>query len=82
MNLKLATPEGVVFNNQIQDLIVKGAVGELNILPRHTNFVTFIQAGPLKVRTGKEAQEFHLTDGILKVEGDEVTILCSRAEAA
>lgn len=82
MKVKVATPEAILFDDQVDDLVIEGAMGQLNILPRHTNFVSFVVPGPLRLRrSGKDIAAFALSDGIVKVEDNEVTVLCAQAEA-
>jgi F-type H+-transporting ATPase subunit epsilon len=81
MKVRVATPEKILFNDQVDDLIIEGAMGQLNILPRHTNFVSFVMPGPLRLRRAqRDISVFQLSDGIVKVEDNDVTVLCATAE--
>ncbi|TVQ79158.1 MAG: F0F1 ATP synthase subunit epsilon [Bradymonadales bacterium] len=81
--VKVATPERVIFDDSVDDLVIEGEAGQLNILERHTNFVSFIRPGPLLLRRNKQSvAEFSLSEGVLKVEGSVVMVLCSEAKAA
>ncbi|MDD5191185.1 MAG: ATP synthase F1 subunit epsilon, partial [Dehalococcoidales bacterium] len=52
------------------------------ILPRHTQLMTALQPGEIRIRKG--AQEFSLvvTGGFLEVKPDRITILADAAERA
>jgi F-type H+-transporting ATPase subunit epsilon len=72
----VATPEKKIFAGEASDLLVNAEKGQLNILERHANLITLIKPGALKIR-GAVEKSFHVSDGVLKVEDNRVSILCN-----
>jgi len=77
-NLIISTPDGSVFDDQAQALVVRGTEGELAILAGHIPFITAVKSGECKVVLPDESEKVAaLGGGILTVQGDKTTLLCS-----
>lgn len=76
MKLTIAKVDEVLFKGEAASLSCKGALGDLTILPHHAPLVTPLIKGTLKVidSDGKEII-FGITDGILEVGRNEVTVI-------
>lgn len=76
--LIISTPDGNVFDDETAALIVRGTEGELAILAGHIPFITAVKSGECKVVLS-ETQEKIATigGGILTVQNDKTTLLCS-----
>ncbi len=76
--LIISTPDGNVFEDNAEALIVRGTEGELAVMAKHIPFITAIKAGECKVVLS-ETQEKLATigGGILTVQNDKTTLLCS-----
>ena len=60
-----------------------GELGELGILPRHSQLLTRLKPGQVRVRLlGGEEQLFYVSGGLLEVQPHVVTILSDTAERA
>ena len=75
--LSIITPNGKLFDDQIEFLKVKGSAGELGILARHTPFITTLKKGVLAIN---QKIFFAINSGILEVDGGgHVVILADDA---
>lgn len=80
MQLRIATPEKIVFEGEADDLLFNAEKGQLNVLERHANLVTFLQAGEFIVKNkGSEVDRLEVSEGVLKVEEDDITVLVPSA---
>ena len=79
--LSLVTPEGAVFEGEVEMLIVPGAAGEIGILARHAPLVATLKAGGTRVhiRRDDEVREFATGPGFFKVEQDRALALVDDA---
>lgn len=76
MDIQLATPEQMVFEGKTNYLLLNTIKGQTNILNRHTNLITFVEKGPVVVRSeGGEEHQFTVREGVLKVQGRKITLL-------
>lgn len=76
--LIVSTPDGNVFENETQMLIVRGTEGELAILAGHIPFITAVIPGNCKIILPDDTEKSaELGGGILTVQNDKTTLLCS-----
>jgi len=60
-----------------------GELGELGILPRHSQLLTRLRPGQIRVKIPNgEEQVFYVSGGLLEVQPHVVTILADTAERA
>jgi F-type H+-transporting ATPase subunit epsilon len=80
-DLSLVTPDGAVFEGEVEMLIVPGAVGEIGVLARHAPLVATLKAGGTRVhiRRDEEIREFATGPGFFKVEQDRALALVDDA---
>ncbi len=79
--LEIVTPEKKLVSQRVHMVSVKGAEGELGILPQHVPLVTPLRIGPVLVKTENAKTEVYAVHGgFLEVNGDRVVILAESAE--
>ncbi|AIQ49744.1 ATP synthase F1 subunit epsilon [Paenibacillus sp. FSL R7-0273] len=78
--LEIVTPEHLVFSKQVTSLTVRGANGELGILPGHIPLVTPLQVAPLTVKSDGVTTTIAVHGGFVEVHKDKVTVLAESAE--
>jgi len=80
IKLDIVTAERVVFSEDVDMVVAPGVGGELGILPHHTNLMTILQAGELRVRHSGGELYMAISGGFLEVRPDKVIILADAAE--
>lgn len=76
--LIISTPDGSVLDAQAVGLIVRGTEGELAVMAGHAPFITAVKPCDCKVTLPDESQKIAtLGGGILTVNNDKTTLLCS-----
>jgi F-type H+-transporting ATPase subunit epsilon len=79
--LEIVTPERKVYAQDVQMIVVKGAEGELGILPNHIPLVTPLKIAPVTVKkTGAPDERIAVHGGFMEVRKDKVVILAESAE--
>jgi F-type H+-transporting ATPase subunit epsilon len=79
MDVSIATPDGVVFKGQANDLLLHTFEGQINILENHANMVTTVVEGSVLLKGSGVNKSFELHKGVLKVEDGSVSILVDGA---
>jgi F-type H+-transporting ATPase subunit epsilon len=80
IHLQVVTPERKVFEADVDRVEVPGLDGALGILPGHTELVSLLKpAGLLTYQAGNETGEMAVSDGIVEVSADRVTVLANKA---
>lgn len=64
-----------VFDGTVYMLTSKNNEGEFDVLPLHTNFITLIEEKIILHKTSKEKKEIPITNGVLKVAENQVSII-------
>lgn len=79
INLKVLTPEDIIFEGSVDKIVVNTASGEVGILPGHVKLLTTVKAGALKItQTGKD-QTMAIGAGMLRVQENSATLLTDMA---
>jgi F-type H+-transporting ATPase subunit epsilon len=83
LRLELVAPRGPVFEGNVRQVIIPGAVGEMGILPRHAPLVTQLAIGRMRVeKTDGEWADFAVAEGFAKVQGDKVIVMADSVQAS
>ena len=80
--LKIVTPDGVYFDGQAEELLVRTTGGDVAILARHINYVAALGMGRAVVVTGGERRYAACIGGMLSVVNGEVTLVPTTFEWA
>lgn len=80
MNVSVVTPDGKVFEGDVEMVSVKTTNGELGVLPGHLPLVTPLTIGAVRIRQGSELHLVAVTGGLMEVRRDQVSILAESAE--
>jgi len=79
-NLKIITPERVVFDQPVDQLTAVANDGELTVLPGHEPLVTTLSINVLRYKVGSEEHIAAVLGGILEVGQTETVVLSDAVE--
>jgi F-type H+-transporting ATPase subunit epsilon len=83
LKLSVVTPErSILKETPVESLVLPGAMGQFNILPGHTNFITSLAHGVFGYRVSGEWQIAFLSGGFTQVFCGEVQVLAETVEMA
>ncbi|HEX8932028.1 MAG TPA: ATP synthase F1 subunit epsilon [Patescibacteria group bacterium] len=82
MQLEIVTPEKVIYQGEVDEIIVNTADGEIGILPHHVNLVTKILPGEMVLKIGGKTQYMAITGGFLEFSHNKASILADYAVRA
>jgi F-type H+-transporting ATPase subunit epsilon len=80
INFKIATPERVVFKNDVDSITLPTMEGEITILPNHIPLISVLKAGEIRVVNGKDIQSIAVSGGFIEVLSTKVVVLADTAE--
>jgi len=75
--LSIVTPEGQVFDDQIESLIAPGMEGSFGVLANHAPMVSTLKDGLLKIRRNGQESSVNISEGILEVDNEGNVLLLS-----
>lgn len=83
IHFEIVTPERVVLREEILQVSVPTATGEITVLPDHLPLVSLLQPGVIEIkRAGGQAEVMAVSGGFIEVMKDKVVILADTAERA
>lgn len=82
IKVSVVTPDGPVYESDVEMVSTKAQSGELGILPGHISMVAPLQIGAVRLKNGGKTEFVAVTGGLLEVRPDQVTILAQAAETS
>jgi len=82
INVSVVTPDGPVYEADVEMVSTKAQSGELGILSGHIPLVAPLQIGAVRLKKGSSTELVAVSGGFLEVRPDKVTILAQAAEKA
>lgn len=80
--LQIITPDGVCFDGETDNLVVRTTVGDKGILAHHEPYVAALPIGKFKVRLDGKFRYGAIASGVVKVGKDKTVILAQSCEWA
>jgi F-type H+-transporting ATPase subunit epsilon len=80
LRLEVVSPDGRVFTDDVDSVVVPGIEGELGILPHHTPLVTALGTGELRIRRSGTVQFMLISGGFVEVRPEKVVVMAFVAE--
>jgi F-type H+-transporting ATPase subunit epsilon len=76
MQIEIVSAELMIFSGQATHVVATGLIGELGIYPGHTQLLTALKPGPVRiVKPDGEDEILYISGGILEVQPQLVSIL-------
>ncbi len=79
MHLDVVSAEESLFSGAVQELLAPGVMGDLGIMPRHSQLISTLKAGELRYKTNDGEASLFIAGGILEVQPSVVTVLADTA---
>jgi F-type H+-transporting ATPase subunit epsilon len=80
LNVRVITPDKVVWDASAEELILPSSTGQLGILTDHAPLLTALDIGVMRLKTAGNWTSIVLMEGFAEVEDNKVTILSNGAE--
>lgn len=76
MQIEIVSTEVSIFSGEATHVVVTGLLGELGIYPGHTQLLTALKPGPVRIiKPDGEDEILYISGGILEVQPKLLTIL-------
>lgn len=82
LTVNIVTPDGPVYDSQVDMIIAKTASGEIGILPGHIPTVAPLVIGAVKLKKDGKSEYVAVNGGFVEVRPEKVSILTQSAEIA
>nr|UDZ59352.1 ATP synthase CF1 epsilon subunit [Stratiotes aloides] len=80
LNLCVLTPNRIVWNSEVKEIILSTNSGQIGVLPNHAPIATAVDIGLLRIRLNDRWLTVALMGGFARIGNNEITILGNDAE--
>nr|YP_008965037.1 ATP synthase CF1 epsilon chain [Agathis dammara]AER45648.1 atpE [Agathis australis]BAK86752.1 ATP synthase CF1 epsilon chain [Agathis dammara]BAO19721.1 ATP synthase CF1 epsilon chain [Agathis dammara]BCK51994.1 ATP synthase CF1 epsilon chain [Agathis dammara] len=80
LNLRVLTPNRVVWDSEVKEIILSTNSGQIGVLPNHASLVTALDIGVMKIRLDAQWSTMALLGGFAKIDNNQITVLVNNAE--
>lgn len=80
LNLRVMAPNRIVWNSEVQEIILSTNSGRIGILPNHAPLLTALDIGIIKIRLNEKWSTMALMGGFAMIDNNQMTILVNEAE--
>lgn len=82
LRLKIITPEKLVFDGEVEELVAPGQMGEFGVLPGHVPFLSVLHPGRLGFKTEESGEStLIIHGGLADIKDDTISILTDQSES-
>lgn len=74
MDMTIATPEGIVFEGQVESAKFPGASGAFMVLPRHAALISALVPGKMTYTQEGQATELAIQGGFVEIRKDVISV--------
>ncbi len=80
IQLDVVSAESSLFSGEVTEVFAPGEMGDLGIMPRHTQLITTLKAGELRYVTEEDGEmSLFVAGGVMEVQPHVVTVLADTA---
>nr|YP_009972061.1 ATP synthase CF1 epsilon subunit [Butomus umbellatus]QNH69955.1 ATP synthase CF1 epsilon subunit [Butomus umbellatus]UDZ59377.1 ATP synthase CF1 epsilon subunit [Butomus umbellatus] len=80
LNLCVLTPNRIIWDSEVKEIILSTNSGQIGVLPNHAPIATAVDIGLLRIRLNDQWLTVALMGGFARIGNNEVTILGNDAE--
>nr|YP_010418541.1 ATP synthase CF1 epsilon subunit [Australina pusilla]USG51481.1 ATP synthase CF1 epsilon subunit [Australina pusilla] len=80
LNLCVLTPNRIVCDSEVKEIILSTNSGQIGILPNHAPIATAVDIGILRIRFNDQWLTMALMGGFARIGNNEITVLVNDAE--
>ncbi len=77
--VKVVTYEQKVLEQEADFVLVRTTEGDMGILPNHAPFIAELSTGEMKIRLGNDEEKYFVSEGLLEISNNVVSIIATEA---
>ena len=77
--IKVVTYEEKVLEQEAEFVLVRTTEGDMGILPNHSPFIAGLSTGEMKIRLNWKEEKYFVSEGLLEISNNVVTIIATEA---
>jgi len=82
INLKVVSPQKVIFEKEVEMAVLPGAEGDFAAMPNHSPFISSLRPGQMAIMSGNKVQEsFFVSGGLVMLKDKVCEVLVDQIES-
>lgn len=77
--IKVVTYEEMILEQEADYVLVRTTEGDMGILPNHAPFIAGLSTGEMAIRLGDKEEKYFVSEGLVEISNNVVTIIASEA---
>lgn len=77
--IKVVTYGEKVLEQEAEFVLVRTTEGDMGILPNHSPFIAGLSTGEMKIRLNGKEEKYFVSEGLLEISNNVVTIIATEA---
>jgi len=82
IKVNIVTPDGPVYDSEVNMIIATTTTGEIGLLPGHIPMVAPLEVGAIRLKQDAKTDIVAVSGGFIEVRPDQVSILAPSAEVS
>lgn len=74
LNLKIVTPEKIIFNGNVENVTVPGTLGSFEVLNDHAPIISSLEQGVVEYTGNSGRKHLDIKSGFIEVKNNEVNL--------
>jgi F-type H+-transporting ATPase subunit epsilon len=79
LKLEIVTPEAMIFEGDVDQVLLPGVDGDMGVLPQHMPLITELKAGELHIQQKGKTLVMAIGEGFAEITADRVGVLTDGA---
>jgi F-type H+-transporting ATPase subunit epsilon len=79
IKLEIATPEAMVYSDDVEMVTIPAVDGQIGVLPQHTRLMTYLVPGEMSIRKNGRDEFVAIGDGLVEVTNSRILIATNMA---
>jgi F-type H+-transporting ATPase subunit epsilon len=80
VNILVMAPDGLIWDQVVDEVVLPGKTGQLGVLEGHTPLITALQIGLVRIKVGEKWSCTIALGGFATILNNQVTVLVNEAE--
>lgn len=74
LSVRILTPEGTLFEGDVDSLTLPGSLGSFTVLDRHAPIISALERGKVICKSANGMDEFNVNTGFASVDNNTVSV--------
>lgn len=79
IKLEIATPEAMLYSEEVEMVTIPGVEGQMGVLPQHTRLMTYLVPGEMIVRKDGQDRFLAVGEGLVEITNTRISIATNMA---